>query len=131
MLKPGGGCLAAPAPPLLTAEDDVIGPPRPGGGAAATPEVALLVDVPLPNCWACVCVWELKPAGGGKPSDAEAAGGGGEGCHCWFDSDSSISAKAFCVSWNGSKPKSSSPNRSSFDSVRDPKGSQPKNTKTG
>jgi hypothetical protein len=28
-----------------------------------------------------------------------------------FDSDSSISAKAFWVSWNGSKPRSSSPNR--------------------
>ena len=34
-------------------------------------------------------------------------------CRCWraatcFDSDSSISAKPFCVSWNGSKPRSSS-----------------------
>lgn len=30
-----------------------------------------------------------------------------------FDSDSIISARAFCVSWNGSKPKSSSPKPSS------------------
>ena len=127
MLKPGGGCLALFAAAVAD-DDDVIGPPRPGGGAAAelgTAAGAVLLLLLLPNCCVCCCcvVVELNPDGGNADSTAAVDGGGGDGCHC--DSDSNISARAFCVSWNGSKPKSSSPNRSSFDSVREPRGSQP------
>ena len=36
---------------------------------------------------------------------------------CNFDSDSNISVKAFCVSWKGSNPKSSSAYKSSLEST--------------